>query len=111
MKAHRSLISLLAVDGVYVRGKHKLEFRRVSPPTKANLDALLKTITAPTLIISARDDAYGTFASAQYTASRIPGARFVGFEQGGHTWVGHNDAVIAEILRLLVIEQPRGCAQ
>ena len=46
MKAHRSLISLLAVDGVYVRGKHKLEFRRVSPPTKANLDALLKTITS-----------------------------------------------------------------
>ena len=71
----------------------------------------LETITAPTLIISARDDAYGTFASAQYTASRIPGARFVGFEQGGHTWVGHNDAVMAEILKLLVVERPQGCAQ
>ena len=38
------MISLLVVDGVYVRGKDKLEFRRVSPPTKAELDALLKTI-------------------------------------------------------------------
>ena len=64
--------------------------------------APLETITAPTLIFSARDDGYGTYASAQYTAGRIPGAKFVGFETGGHTFVGHNDPVMAEILKLLV---------
>ena len=64
----------------------------------------LESIRAPTLIISARDDRYGTFASAQYMAmaSQIPGARFIGFEEGGHTWVGHNDEVMAAIARLLI---------
>jgi 2-hydroxy-6-oxonona-2,4-dienedioate hydrolase len=63
--------------------------------------ASLDSIAAPTLILSARDDGYGTYASAHYTAQQIPGARFIGFQKGGHTWVGHNDAVMAEILALL----------
>ena len=61
----------------------------------------LEAVHVPTLIVSARDDNYGTYASAQYTASRIAGAKFVGFDQGGHVWVGHNDEVMAEILKLL----------
>jgi len=36
---------LLVLDGVYVRSNDRLEFRRVPPPTKAELDQLLKTIT------------------------------------------------------------------
>lgn len=68
-------------------------------------DALEK-ITAPTLVISARDDLYGTFAGAEYTASQITGARFVGFDTGGHTWVGHNDEVMAAILALLIPQAP-----
>ena len=61
----------------------------------------LATVRAPTLIISARDDRYGTYAGAQYTASQIAGARFIGFDEGGHTWVGHNDEVMAAIVKLL----------
>jgi pimeloyl-ACP methyl ester carboxylesterase len=61
----------------------------------------LETVHVPTLIVSARDDGYGTYASAQYTASRIAGARFIGFDHGGHVWVGHDAEVMAEILRLL----------
>ena len=57
----------------------------------------LSSIRTPTLIISARDDRYGTFASAQYTAAQITGSKFIGFETGGHTWVGHNDEVMAAI--------------
>jgi pimeloyl-ACP methyl ester carboxylesterase len=63
--------------------------------------APLGSIHLPTLIVSARDDRYGTFASAQYTASQISGAKFVGFDEGGHTWVGHDDEVMAEIVMLL----------
>ena len=63
--------------------------------------APLVSIQVPTLIISARDDRYGTYASAQYTASGIAGAKFIGFEQGGHTWVGHDAEVMSEVGKLL----------
>ena len=64
--------------------------------------AALDKVRAPTLIISARDDGYGTYASAEYTASQITGAKFIGFDTGGHTWVGHNDEVMIAILELLL---------
>ncbi len=64
--------------------------------------APLEAIRAPTLNISAHDDGYGTYASAEYTAGRIAGSRFMGFEQGGHTLVGHNEDVMAAIVTLLV---------
>jgi pimeloyl-ACP methyl ester carboxylesterase len=64
--------------------------------------APLQSIRTPTLVISARDDRYGTYASAQYTAAAIAGAKFIGFDAGGHTWVGHDDEVRAEIVKLLV---------
>ena len=62
----------------------------------------LESIRAPTLVISTRDDGYGTYASAQYTASRIAGAKFIGFDEGGHTWVGHDEVIRAEIVKLLI---------
>ena len=52
---------------------------------------------------------FGTYAAAQYTASRIPGAKFVGFDNGGHLLVGHDAEVQAEIVKLLVASTtPRG---
>ena len=63
--------------------------------------AALESIRTPTLVISARDDGFGTYAGAQYTASRIAGARFIGFEDGGHLLVGHDEAVRTAILQLL----------
>ena len=66
--------------------------------------APLESIRLPTLVISARDDRYGTYASARYTADRIVGAKFLGFDQGGHTWVGHDDEVRAEIVKLLIAQ-------
>jgi 2-hydroxy-6-oxonona-2,4-dienedioate hydrolase len=62
----------------------------------------LETVRAPTLIIAARDDGYGTYASAEYTTRQIAGAKFIGFETGGHTWVGHDDEVMAAIADLLI---------
>lgn len=68
---------------------------------KALTPSPLESVHVPTLIVSSRDDGYGTYASAQYTASRIAGAKFVGFDRGGHVWVGHDKEVMAEILKLL----------
>jgi 2-hydroxy-6-oxonona-2,4-dienedioate hydrolase len=62
----------------------------------------LESIAAPTLVISTRDDGFGTYASAQYTAGRIPGARFIGYDRGGHLWVGHDEEVRAEIAALVL---------
>ena len=61
----------------------------------------LESIRAPTLVVSARDDGFGTHAAAQYTANRIPGAKFVGFDNGGHLLVGYDAALQADIVELL----------
>ena len=61
----------------------------------------LSRVKTPTLIISARDDRYGTYASAEYMAGQIAGAKFLGFETGGHAWVGHNDDVMQAIADLI----------
>jgi 2-hydroxy-6-oxonona-2,4-dienedioate hydrolase len=61
----------------------------------------LESIRVPTLVVSARDDGFGTYAAAQYTASRIPGAKFIGFEDGGHLLVRHDGEVQAHIVTLL----------
>jgi 2-hydroxy-6-oxonona-2,4-dienedioate hydrolase len=57
----------------------------------------LESIRAPTLVVSVRDDLYGTFASAQYTARHIKDARFIGYQEGGHLWVGHHAELLEEI--------------
>ncbi len=66
----------------------------------------LEAIRTPTLVVSARDDGFGTYAAAQYTAGQISRARFVGFADGGHLLVGHDAAVRAEILQLLQSTRP-----
>lgn len=62
----------------------------------------LELISAPTLIVSARDDRFGTYASSQYTASQITGAKFIGYNKGGHVLVGHEKNIRAEIMKLLI---------
>lgn len=61
----------------------------------------LETIRAPTLCISARDDGFGTYESALYCAQHIPGARFLGFDSGGHLLLGHRAEVVAAVQALL----------
>jgi 2-hydroxy-6-oxonona-2,4-dienedioate hydrolase len=61
----------------------------------------LESIRASTLVVSVRDDGFGTYASAEYTASQIPGAKFIGFDHGGHLWVGHDDEVQTAIVEFL----------
>jgi pimeloyl-ACP methyl ester carboxylesterase len=63
--------------------------------------AALETIRVPTLAISARDDGFGTYAGAEYTASRVPGAKFIGYDSGGHLLVGRDEAVRAAIVEWL----------
>jgi len=61
----------------------------------------LEQVVAPTLVVSARDDGFGTYAPAAYTASSIAGARFMGFNDGGHLLVGHDATVQEAVLQLV----------
>ena len=61
----------------------------------------LDRITAPTLTISLKDDGYGTYGGAQYTASQVSGARFIGYEEGGHVLVGHNQEATKEMAKFI----------
>ena len=90
------------VDNILPVSARAAGLRSDTAAGKTMTEAALNRVTAPTLIISARDDRYGTYAAAEYTASRIKGARFLGFDTGGHTWVGHNDELMAAILDLLI---------
>ena len=61
----------------------------------------LEQIRVPTLVVSSRDDGYGTYDGSSYTAQHIAGARFVGYKSGGHMLIGHQQEVRAAIERLL----------
>ena len=61
----------------------------------------LEKISVPTLAISAANDRFGTFEIARYTAANIPGARFVGYNSGGHISVGHSQEMTDEIAAFL----------
>ena len=91
------------VDNILPVSARAAGLRSDTAASKTMTEAALEQVTAPTLIISARDDRYGTYAAAEYTASRIAGARFLGFDTGGHTWVRHNGDVMAAILDVLIL--------
>ncbi|MCA1454551.1 hypothetical protein I6F35_15160 [Bradyrhizobium sp. BRP22] len=48
----------------------------------------LGNITAPTLIVSSRDDGFNTLPAAEFAASKIPRAKLLVYDTGGHLLVG-----------------------
>lgn len=65
----------------------------VDPTAAYNLEA----IRAPTLVVHTRDDSLNPFAIAEEIARRIPGARLVAFDEGGHLLLGHHRELRGEI--------------
>jgi pimeloyl-ACP methyl ester carboxylesterase len=63
----------------------------------------LEQIAIPTLVMSAADDLFGTFEGARYAAAHIPGARFIGYPDGGHLCVGRQDEAMSEIAAFLTV--------
>jgi len=61
----------------------------------------LESITVPTLIISFKNDKYGTFEIARTLANTIPNSRFVPFEDGGHLAIGHHEVIYEETSNFL----------
>jgi pimeloyl-ACP methyl ester carboxylesterase len=83
-----------------------LRFLGINVDSTAELHELpLGQITAPTLIITARDDLFNTLPAAEFAASKIPGARLVVYDTGGHLLVGHEPEVRATIRDFLAVSR------
>ena len=79
-----------------------LRFRGINIDSTPVLHELpLGRITAPTLILSARDDLFDTLPPAQFAAARIPGARLIVYDTGGHLLVGHDQEARAAVRTFL----------
>jgi pimeloyl-ACP methyl ester carboxylesterase len=77
----------------------------------------LEAITVPTLIVHTKDDQVASHEASKRAAQRIPGARFVSLESGGHLMIGQTNIVgdeltrfFAEIPRFTVAYQEQGAA-
>lgn len=57
----------------------------------------LERLDVPTLVIAARDDPLAPFAFAARAAARIPEAKLVTLESGGHLFMGHDGEVREQI--------------
>jgi pimeloyl-ACP methyl ester carboxylesterase len=66
----------------------------------------LEKVRAPSLIFGVRDDLFGTYPAAVYTAETIPGARLVTFERGGHVSLGHNREILDQIAAFVRAASP-----
>lgn len=61
----------------------------------------LERIACPVLMVSVRDDMFGTAAAAEYIARTVPNGHSIIYPTGGHVWVGHEDDVWREIKSFL----------
>lgn len=67
----------------------------------------LEDINTPTLIVTTKDDLYGTYTGARYTAQHVARARLIVYPDGGHLWVGHQAEVWAALVEFLTgLRQP-----
>jgi len=69
--------------------------------TVEDLSKPLESVTAPTLVISAKDDLYSTYSNAEFIARHVPHGTFIGYDTGGHMLVGHGGEVISGVLAFL----------
>ena len=60
-------------------------------------DYTLEAIDVPTLIIHTKDDQMASHQASKRAAERIPGARFVSLESGGHLMLGQTKIVRDEL--------------
>jgi pimeloyl-ACP methyl ester carboxylesterase len=69
----------------------------------------LEALAVPTLIVHAMDDPLASYDAASAAAARIPGARLVSLESGGHLQLGQAERVRAEVEAFLA--SPTGGSQ
>ena len=68
----------------------------------------IATIRAPTLIVHATDDGLQLFHNAEFAASRIPDARLVRFDHGGHLLIIVEQDAVRTLVRSHIVEHLDG---
>jgi pimeloyl-ACP methyl ester carboxylesterase len=58
----------------------------------------LEAIRVPTLIVHTKDDQLASHEASQRAAERVPGARFISLESGGHLMLGQQQKVRDELV-------------
>jgi pimeloyl-ACP methyl ester carboxylesterase len=67
----------------------------------------LEGISVPTLIVHTRDDQLASHDASQRAANRIPGARFLSLESGGHLMIGQTKIVRHELANFFAERRDR----
>jgi pimeloyl-ACP methyl ester carboxylesterase len=70
-------------------------------------DCNLEAIRVPTLIVHTKDDPLASHDASERAAERIPGARFVSLESGGHLMLGQTRRVRDELVDFFADRQVR----
>ncbi|HEX8030394.1 MAG TPA: alpha/beta fold hydrolase [Vicinamibacterales bacterium] len=70
-------------------------------------DYPLEAINVPTLIIHTRDDQMASHDASKHAAERIPGARFVSLESGGHLMLGQTKTIRDELTDFFAVRRNR----
>ena len=68
----------------------------------------LEAINVPTLIVHTKDDRVASHEASKRAAERIPGARFVSLESGGHLMLGQMKVVRDELAGFFAERRDRG---
>lgn len=71
----------------------------------------LAAVTAPTLVVHARDDGINPFAIGVHTAESIAGAELMALPDGGHLLLGHADDVRDRVSEFLKAHAPPASAE
>ena len=64
----------------------------------------IAAITAPTIIVHAADDTLQLFHNAEFAATRIPNAKLVRYERGGHLLIGTEQFTIRTMVKEHILD-------
>jgi len=84
------------IDGLFPVSPEGVDFDAFVSNAAVN-DYHLEGISVPTLIVHTKDDQVASHDASQRAAERIPGARFVSLESGGHLMIGQTKIVRDEL--------------
>lgn len=71
----------------------------------------IEAIRAPTLILHAKDDALQLYRNAEFAAARIPSARLVAFDRGGHLLMVVEQQAIRSLIEQHILDHSAGAAR
>ena len=95
------------IDGLFPVSPEGVDFDAFVSNAAVN-DYTLEAINVPTVIIHTKDDQMASHKASKRAAERIPGARFVSLESGGHLMIGQTKIVRDELARFFAETPNRG---